>query len=207
VYALTTHPGHHAAHDCFGGYCYVNNAALTAKLLQESGLDKVAILDLDYHCGNGTASIFYEDATVFCSSIHCHPDFEYPFHSGFADEISSCQGLDTTLHVPLPVGTAWSLYKTALTTTLETLVSFDAQALIVSLGLDTLKGDPCAIRRAGFQLNGHDYHEMGQTIATLYYENQKGPIIVVQEGGYYMEKVPQATSDFLLGLCASTTTE
>ena len=81
VYALPTHPGHHAANDSFGGYCYLNHAAAVAQRLKEGlSLEKVAILDVDYHAGNGTASIFYEDPKFLVVSIHCHPDWEYPFH-------------------------------------------------------------------------------------------------------------------------------
>lgn len=93
TYALGTHPGHHSAGDSFGGYCYVNHSALAAKLFQErNGYSKVAILDVDYHCGNGTASIYYQDPSVLVVSVHCHPDHEYPFHSGFSDETGDAEG-------------------------------------------------------------------------------------------------------------------
>jgi len=166
VYALCTHPGHHAARDSFGGYCYVNNAALAARLLQErlsqsslainTKIPRVAILDLDYHCGNGTASIFYNDPTVLVVSIHCHPDFEYPFHSGFGDETGGSDARGYTLHVPLLPGATWEHhYQTALRDiTGKAIATFEPDAIVISLGLDTHIDDPCATRRAGFRLTG-----------------------------------------------------
>lgn len=196
IYALGTHPGHHTAKDSFGGYCYLNHAAMAARLLQQRKLyPKVAILDVDYHCGNGTASIFYEDPSVLMISIHCHPDFEYPFHSGFHDEIGFGEGKDTTLHLPLMPGTTWQTYRDDLQTALDRIQSFGAEALVVSLGLDTYRGDPCAIRRAGFLLQDKDYISMGKMISTTGL-----PILVVQEGGYKMDSVPQAAADVLFGL-------
>ena len=169
VYALCTHPGHHASHDSFGGYCYVNNAALAARLLQErvsisqlpstaNKPPRVAILDVDYHCGNGTASIFYNDPTVLVVSIHCHPDFDYPFHTGFGDETGGDDAKGCTLHVPLLPGTTWhGEYQTALLDRAgKAISSFNPDAFVLSLGLDTYIDDPCAIRRAGFKLKGRD---------------------------------------------------
>lgn len=199
AYALGTHPGHHSAEDSFGGYCYVNHSALTAKLLQErNGYSKVAILDVDYHCGNGTASIYYQDPSVLVVSIHCHPDWEYPFHSGFSEEIGDAEGLGATLHLPLMPGTTWETYSKTLQNALTKIEEFGAQALVVSLGLDTYLGDPCAVRRAGFNLEGDDYTYMGKAIGSA-----NLPTVVVQEGGYKMDSVPQAATDFLVGICAA----
>jgi acetoin utilization deacetylase AcuC-like enzyme len=236
VYTLCTHPGHHAAHDSFGGYCYFNNAALAARLLQHrlasvddpsaSALPKVAILDVDYHCGNGTTSIFYDDPSVLVVSIHCHPDYDYPFHTGYDDEVGTGDGLGTTMNIPLLPGTAWQgNYETALQRAMEAICEFGPSALVVSLGLDTHKGDPCAIRRAGFELEGDDYDAMGQAIGravkTMEGEGRGAigetegsapssplthntiPVIVVQEGGYKMDKVPSVTANFLLGIVGS----
>ena len=265
VYALTTHPGHHAARDSFGGYCYVNHAALAARLLQEQLSEqrnkkessneedgeqqqqqhrqqpRVAVLDVDYHCGNGTASIFYDDASVVVISIHCHPDHEYPFHSGFEDERggdSTSSG--ATLHLPLLPGANWTEhYRPALQKALDYLFDDDngdnnnslgpIEGLVVSLGLDTLKGDPCAIRRAGFQLttspeSSEDSHYllMGKMIgeATTRRKNQSQqhigasttaagaciPCVVIQEGGYKMDEVPIAAADVLTGIVEARNT-
>jgi acetoin utilization deacetylase AcuC-like enzyme len=229
VYALCTHPGHHAARDSFGGYCYVNNAALTARLLQErlvssppssqqQTLPKVVILDVDYHCGNGTASIFYNDPNVFVISIHCHPDYEYPFHSGYEDETGGDQADGLTLHIPLLPGTAWdNEYKDILQNNIAknvTLLRFNPDAFILSLGLDTHMNDPCATRRAGFQLSGNDYKLMGESIGEIItniniVRNSNNsttktttsiPTIVLQEGGYEMTQVPSAATDVVLGM-------
>ena len=231
VYALCTHPGHHAARDSFGGYCYVNNAALTARLLQErlvvssslsspqQALPKVVILDVDYHCGNGTASIFYNDPNIFVISIHCHPDYEYPFHSGYEDETGGDQAGGLTLHIPLLPGTTWyDDYKNILQNKIaknDTLLKFNPDAFILSLGLDTHINDPCATRRAGFQLSGDDYKLMGESIGQIItnintVRNSSSsnitaattttsiPTIVLQEGGYEMTQVPSAATDVVL---------
>lgn len=201
AYALPTHPGHHASRDSFGGYCYVNHAAHAAKGLQ-SKLNgaKVAILDVDYHCGNGTASIFYQDASILVCSIHCDPDFDYPFHSGFADETGTEEAVGVTLHLPLVPETQWTTYRVALGVALKRIVEdFEAQALVVSLGLDTYEDDPCTIRRAGFKLKGDDYWEMGQTIRAKVGDT---PTVFVQEGGYRMDKVGKAAADVVLGFCS-----
>jgi acetoin utilization deacetylase AcuC-like enzyme len=211
VYALCTHPGHHAARDSFGGYCYVNHAVLAAKLLQDgltigTGKPKVAILDVDYHCGNGSAGMYYEDPSVLVVSIHCHPDHDYPFHSGFEDETGVDEGVGATLHIPLLPGTTWeNAYQGALHRAMEKILQFGAQGLVLSLGLDTYKGDPCAIRRAGFLLEGDDYQKMGELIGSrLCGGNDKRiPVVVIQEGGYRMDKVPNAATDILLGIVES----
>jgi acetoin utilization deacetylase AcuC-like enzyme len=231
VYALCTHPGHHAARDSFGGYCYVNNAALTARLLQEGlvvssslsspqqALPKVVILDVDYHCGNGTASIFYNDPNIFVISIHCHPDYEYPFHSGYEDETGGDQAGGLTLHIPLLPGTTWDdEYRNILQNKIaknDTLLKFNPDAFILSLGLDTHINDPCAIRRAGFQLSGDNFKLMGESIgqiitninivrnsnnSTTTTATTNIPTIVLQEGGYEMTKVPSAATDVVLGM-------
>ena len=149
---------------------------------------------LPQHCGNGTASIFYEDPSVLVVSIHCHPDHDYPFHSGFEDETGAGKGKGATLHLPLLPGTTWKEYNPALETAMKKVQSFGAEALVVSMGLDTHDGDPCAIRRAGFAMSGKDYVEMGQWIGSY---APKIPILVIQEGGYRMDKVPGAASDVL----------
>jgi len=156
------------------------------------------LFHVDYHCGNGTASIFYKDPSVLVVSIHCDPDWDYPFHSGFADETGAEEGVGATLHLPLPPGTTWNDgYKQALAMAVDHIVEdFGAEALVVSLGLDTHEGDPCTIRRAGFKLSGDDYWSMGQLIGT-----NLGPVptVFVQEGGYRMDKVGKAAADVVVG--------
>jgi len=151
-------------------------------------------LFVDYHCGNGTISIFYNDPTVLVVSLHCDPNFEYPFHSGFAEQ--SCA---TTLNLPLAPKTTWKDgYRQLLKIALDKISNtFKAQALVISMGLDTHEGDPCAIRRAGFGLKGGDYLEMGLTIADGLSEQL--PVVFIQEGGYRMDAIGEAASDILLG--------
>jgi acetoin utilization deacetylase AcuC-like enzyme len=187
-YLLPHHPGHHAAYDCFGGYCYLNHVAALSQHLSSFGT--IAILDVDYHCGNGTAAIFHDHADVLVVSIHCDPDFDYPFHAGFAEDND-----DTTLHIPLPPGTGWeSGYRAALLQAIERIVAFQpTAALLISLGLDTYQDDPCAIRRAGFMLLGDDYVQMGRLLAEQLPPNL--PTIFVQEGGYRMDAIGKAAAD------------
>jgi acetoin utilization deacetylase AcuC-like enzyme len=202
-YILPHHPGHHAATDCFGGYCYCNHAAAIAKQLVSSSSSssdavaaRVAVLDVDYHCGNGTAAIFDADPNVLVVSVHCDPDYDYPFHVGFADDTGTAAG--TTLHLPLPPGTGWDTgYRAALETGLQAIARFvPLTAVVVSLGLDTYDQDPCAIRRAGFRLQGDDYKQMGQLLA----ENIAAdiPVVFVQEGGYRMDKIGEAAANVVL---------
>jgi acetoin utilization deacetylase AcuC-like enzyme len=198
IYALPTHPGHHAAYDSFGGYCYLNQSALAASwFLQQNEHSKVTVLDIDYHCGNGTASIFYHNPQVLVVSIHCDPHHDYPFHSGHAHETGTGEGVGTTLHVPLPPGTTYrQTYRPALMQALQRSADFGATAVVISMGLDTYDQDPCAVRRAGFCLVENDYWDIGQVLA-MHLSNV--PVVVVQEGGYRMDKVGQAASNVLLG--------
>ena len=200
VYAMPTHPGHHAAYDSFGGYCYLNQVAYAARLLQDRVGPKVAVLDVDYHAGNGTAAIFYDDPNVLVVSIHCDPDYDYPFHSGFSDQTGSGEGIGATLHLPLPPKTSWDSYEKALQLALDRIREFGALATVVSLGLDTHDGDPCTIRRAGFCLSGEDYTHMGRSIASGLSD---GPVIFVQEGGYRMDEIGNAASNVVLGYALS----
>lgn len=133
-------------------------------------------------------------------SIHCHPDHDYPFHSGFEDETGDGDAVGATLHLPLMPKTTWNEYSIALEKAMKKVQSFGAEALVVSLGLDTHEGDPCAIRRAGFSMSGQDYVEMGQWIGSYACDI---PILVIQEGGYRMDKVPSAAAD-VLEACAKS---
>lgn len=197
VYAMITHPGHHGARDSFGGYCYINQAAHSALALQKK-YGKSAVLDIDYHCGNGTAAIFYDNPDILVVSIHCHPDHDYPFHSGFEDENETAEA---TYHLPLLPGTTWdNAYKEALEKAMARIEQFGAKALVVSMGLDTLDSDPVTLQRAGFHLKGSDYVEMGKLIGSKL--DQNVPCMFVQEGGYEMEKLGMAAAD-VVASCAS----
>jgi acetoin utilization deacetylase AcuC-like enzyme len=153
---------------------------------------------VDYHCGNGTASIFDDDPNVLVVSLHCHPDYDYPFHSGYGDETGTGPAKGTTLHLPMMPGMEWPNYKVILERGLAKIRNFGPSVCLISLGLDTHENDPCAVRRAGFKLKTDDYLPMGRTIA----RNLPGiPLVVVQEGGYRMDKVGEAAANAVLGCC------
>ena len=179
AFSLSRPPGHHAGADFFGGYCFLNNAALAAQYLRDRGVNKVAVLDVDYHHGNGTQAIFYDRPDVFFASIHGDPRTEYPFYLGHADERGTGEGLGTNLNLPLPRGTDYAAWSAALETALAAIDTFGADALVVSLGLDTFGGDPIS----GFQLTTDDYVRMGERLQRV-----GSPTVLVFEGGY-------ATSD------------
>ncbi len=180
AFALSRPPGHHAGADFFGGYCFLNNAALAAQYLRDSDLERVAVLDVDYHHGNGTQAIFYERADVFFASIHGDPRTEYPFFLGHANEHGQGAGLGFNLNLPLPRGSDYARWSEALELALEAIAEYGAQALVVSLGVDTFAGDPIS----GFALQSQDYLRMGERIA-----HAGLPTVLVFEGGYAVDAV------------------
>ena len=180
AFALSRPPGHHAGADFFGGYCFLNNAALAAQHLRSSGLARVAVLDVDYHHGNGTQAIFYECPDVFFASLHGDPRTEYPFFLGHADETGTGAGLGANLNLPLPRGTDFARWSQALEVALAAINRFGAQALVVSLGVDTFAGDPIS----GFALHSDDYLRMGERLAAMGL-----PTVLVFEGGYAVDAV------------------
>jgi acetoin utilization deacetylase AcuC-like enzyme len=184
AFALSRPPGHHAGADFFGGYCFLNNAALAAQHLLNKGAGggckKVAVLDIDYHHGNGTQAIFYDRADVFFASIHGDPRTEYPFYLGHADETGMGAGLGCNLNLPLPRGSGYAAWAQSLEVALTAIGRFGADALVVSLGMDTFAGDPIS----GFQLQSDDYLRVGQRL------RQAGlPTVLVFEGGYAVQEV------------------
>jgi acetoin utilization deacetylase AcuC-like enzyme len=174
TFALTRPPGHHAGADYFGGYCFLNNAALAAQHLLDDGLQRVAILDLDYHHGNGTQDIFYRRKDVLFASIHADPRTDYPFYAGHADETGDGAGLGYNLNVPLPRGTGAAQWFAALETACIKMAGFAPQALVVSLGVDGFDGDP----RSHFGLSSGDFLRIGERIGFLGL-----PTVFVFEGG------------------------
>jgi acetoin utilization deacetylase AcuC-like enzyme len=175
VFSLCRPPGHHAGKDMFGGYCYLNNAAIAAQTILNEGAKRVAILDVDMHHGNGTQSIFYDRDDVLTVSIHADPRNEYPYFSGYAHEVGEGKGEGFNRNIPLPRGTEWRAWSNALDSALETIRNAKADALIVSLGLDTYEGDPLS----QFQLNHQDFKKIGDRIGNLGMKT-----LFVMEGGY-----------------------
>ncbi len=173
AFALCRPPGHHAGKDYAGGYCFINNASVAANWLSSKG--RVAILDIDYHAGNGTQDIFYERNDVLTISLHGDPDFEYPHFIGYADETGAGAGLGFHRNFPLPKGTGDEGYLSALDEALILIKNFAPNYLVLSTGMDTFDGDPLGtfkVTRAGFA-------EIGQRIAALGL-----PTAVIMEGGY-----------------------
>ncbi|WP_312551667.1 histone deacetylase family protein [Massilia sp.] len=160
-FALTRPPGHHAGTDFFGGACFLNNAALAAQHLLDDGLRRVAILDLDYHHGNGTQGIFYGRSDVLFVSIHADPRSDYPYYLGHAEETGSGEGLGYTMNLPLPRAAGAQQWMAALETACIKLGMFAPEALVVSLGVDT------AASEGGFGLQGADFLRIGERIAWL----------------------------------------
>lgn len=189
AYALCRPPGHHAGRDFIGGYCYLNNAAIAAETLLALG--RVAILDVDYHHGNGTQAIFWDRADVFFASIHAHPSADYPYYSGFADEIGGVNAAGTTTNAPLRLGVLAADYFAALDGLIAQIMTYAPAALVVSLGFDTYKDDPIG----SFTLDTPDYAAMGARVAAM-----QLPTVIIQEGGYRAEALGQLAAAFLHGL-------
>ncbi|MDJ0758968.1 MAG: histone deacetylase family protein [Woeseiaceae bacterium] len=190
VFSLCRPPGHHAAADYFGGYCYLNNAAIAAQYLRDNGAGKVAVLDVDYHHGNGTQSIFYDRDDVLFVSIHGDPKQEFPYFLGHADETGEGPGEGFNMNLPLPWNTSAADWFTALDESLERLSRFGPDAVVVSLGVDTYINDPIS----QFQLQAGDYLYVGQKIAKLGL-----PAHYVFEGGYAVEDIGENVVNVLRG--------
>lgn len=199
VYAVNASPGHHASSRGYSGYCFINNGAVAARRFQQLGRKKVAILDLDYHAGNGTQEIFYADPSVLTVSIHADPAVEYPSFSGFADEMGAHDGVGFNLNLPLAPKITWETYSRTLATALTRIQEFGAEALVLAFGGDTYNDDPDASGIAGFSLELEDYSKMGRQIRTAF----RGPIVVTQEGGYCMEKIGEIATSFVRALALS----
>lgn len=189
AFALTRPPGHHASADLFGGYCYLNNVAIAARYLADRGV-RPAILDVDYHHGNGTQSIFYRSHDVFFCSLHADPSFAYPHFLGFADERGEGAGEGFNLNIPLGPGTDWTGYAQALAYASDGIAAFGADVVLVSLGLDTFAFDPIC----KFDLRTGDYLKMGAAFARL-----NRPVLFVFEGGYNIDALGEITVNVLEG--------
>ena len=180
AFALCRPPGHHAAADFYGGYCFLNNAAIAAQSFIDAGAARVAILDVDYHHGNGTQAIFYDRADVFFASIHGHPKQEYPFFLGYADETGAGAGEGSNANYPLVWGSAFDAWSAALDDACRRIGAYGPEAVVVSLGVDTFEKDPIS----QFKLKSDDYLRIGETIAGL-----RKPTLFVMEGGYAVAEI------------------
>jgi acetoin utilization deacetylase AcuC-like enzyme len=204
AYALCRPPGHHAARDLCGGYCYLNNAALAADYLAQvagkagSGAwglpaPAVALLDIDYHHGNGSQQIFYARSDVLVVSLHADPQREYPYFLGNADERGSEAGTGYNLNLPLPPAINDNAYLAVLDQALEEIAAFGSKYLVISAGFDTFRNDPIG----DFALSEAAYPAIGARIAALHL-----PTLFVQEGGYAIEKLGSNLVGLLQGFLA-----
>jgi acetoin utilization deacetylase AcuC-like enzyme/GNAT superfamily N-acetyltransferase len=189
AYALIRPPGHHAERRSFGGFCYFNNNAIAAQYLCPHG--KVAIIDVDYHHGNGGQDIFYRRKDVLTVSIHGHPRFAYPYFCGFEEERGEGEGEGFNLNIPLSESVDGDRYRKALTVGLRRIEEFKPQFLIVGLGLDPAKGDPTGT----WSLTTKDFLQNGRMIGALGL-----PMVVIQEGGYRTQTLGRNALAFFRGI-------
>jgi acetoin utilization deacetylase AcuC-like enzyme len=176
AYGLCRPPGHHAARSMAGGYCFLNNAAIAAEAIVRATGDRAAILDVDFHHGNGTQQIFWRRGDVLYVSLHADPDRQYPFFLGRADETGEGEGSGANLNLPLPAGTDDDAFLAALDRGLAAIADTPGEIVVVSLGFDTYGQDPIG----DFALTTAVYHECGKRTAAL---GRK--LVILQEGGYY----------------------
>jgi len=180
VFSLCRPPGHHASRDVYGGYCFLNNAAIAVQAFLDRDAARVAILDVDYHHGNGTQSIFYERDDVLYASLHGHPEQEFPFFLGYDDETGAGPGEGFNHNYPLRWGSAFDRYGAALDDACTKIAAYGPDALVVSLGVDTFEKDPIS----QFKLKTEDYPKIGARIAKI-----GRPTLFVMEGGYAVEEI------------------
>lgn len=191
--ALCRPPGHHVNRNCWGGGCYLNNAAIAAQWLLDRGSERVAILDLDFHHGNGTQSLFYNRADVSYVSIHGDPDRCYPYFTGYPDERGTGAGLGHNLNITLPPGIDGTGYLSRLSDALEAILRSRPDLLVVSLGFDTFSGDPSG----DTCLRTEDYRSIGLAVAGL-----SLPVVTVLEGGYCVPELGNNLSSWIGGIRA-----
>jgi acetoin utilization deacetylase AcuC-like enzyme len=190
VYSLCRPPGHHAERRVYGGFCYFNNAAIAAHRLSDKG--KVALIDIDYHHGNGSQDIFYSRDDVLVVSLHGHPNHSYPYFSGFADERGEGAGKGFNRNLPLPEGMTDAQYLVALDSALKQVRNFRPMHVVVSLGFDIMRGDPTG----SFLITVRGMEQIGERLTRL-----DLPTLVVQEGGYSIRNLVRGSQAFFTGLC------
>ncbi|ACK68940.1 histone deacetylase superfamily [Gloeothece citriformis PCC 7424] len=190
VFALCRPPGHHAAKSLYGGYCFLNNAAIATQALLDAGAQRVGILDVDYHHGNGTQDIFYHRNDVLFVSLHADPRLDYPFYLGYEDETGIGQGEGFNFNYPLPWGIRWPEYCQRLKQGIDLMINYSPDVLVVSLGVDTYEHDPIA----KFALTTEDYLSLGKMLASI-----NKPTLWVMEGGYAVPEIGNHITNVLIG--------
>ncbi|MGF1620758.1 MAG: GNAT family N-acetyltransferase [Rhodomicrobiaceae bacterium] len=189
AYALVRPPGHHAEHRSFGGFCYFCNAAIAAHYLARHG--RVAMLDIDYHHGNGQQDIFYERSDVLAVSVHGDPSFAYPYFTGFRDERGRGRGAGYNVNIPLTETLTPDEHRAGVAQGLRRIARHDPKFLVVAVGFDTAKGDPTGT----WSNQAADFHRLGEMIGAAGY-----PTVVIQEGGYRVRTLGTNARNFFAGL-------
>ncbi len=190
AFALCRPPGHHCHHDMYGGYCFLNNAAIAAQAFLDGGATRVGILDVDFHHGNGTQDIFYARNDVLFCSLHGAPQDAFPHFLGYRDEKGAGPGEGFNVNYPMPPGTGYDVWGKALEDACGRIRRFKPDVLLVSLGVDTFKDDPISF----FKLTSENFLTYGARIAEL-----KLPTLFVMEGGYAIEAIGVNTVNVLEG--------
>jgi acetoin utilization deacetylase AcuC-like enzyme len=190
VYALCRPSGHHARADRAAGLCFVNNTAVAAEHLRQRW-DRVAILDVDVHHGDGTQQVFYGRSDILTVSIHADPLRAYPYFTGYAEETGHGVGDGFNLNLPLPVGSTGEAMAAAVECALERIRAFAPDALVLALGFDAHKDDPVGLMK----LEAADFAAIGRQLRALGL-----PILVVQEGGYAIDAISQCLGVFIAAI-------
>jgi acetoin utilization deacetylase AcuC-like enzyme len=190
TYGLCRPPGHHAARSVFGGFCYFNNAAIAAEYVVACTGGRVAVVDIDYHHGNGTQQIFYRRPDVLYVSLHADPSRAFPYFTGYTEETGAGPGLGFTVNYPLAAAIGDSAYLSVLEGAMEDITRFAPEVTVVSLGLDSYRKDPLG----DFALTNAVYAECGRLI-----REASDRVVVLQEGGYYLPELGDNVRQFLLG--------
>jgi acetoin utilization deacetylase AcuC-like enzyme len=190
-FSLCRPPGHHAGIDLYGGYCFINNAAVAAQRLIDHGARRVAILDVDFHHGNGTQDITYRRGDIFFASLHGDPMDAFPYFLGFSDETGEGAGEGCNANYPMPPGTPFDVWSKSLADALARIKAYGAEAIVVSLGVDTFEKDPISF----FKLKSDDFIRMGEMIAA-----SGLPILTLMEGGYGVAEIGLNVANVLRGI-------
>lgn len=191
AYALCRPPGHHVATSIYGGYSYLNNSSIAARFMQRGTGSKVALLDVDYHHGNGTQEIFWNDPNVLAVSLHGDPDFEYPYFTGRIEETGGDRAPGSNLNIPLPKGTTGERFLVEVERGLDAATGFGAEMIVVPFGADTASEDPLGT----FELHAEQYRSIGGMLRAT-----GAQVLVVQEGGYDVTATATAVTELLAGL-------
>ena len=193
-YAICRPPGHHAGRDYYGGYCYLNNAAIATRYLLQipnaPSQNRIAILDIDYHHGNGTQDIFYDDDRVLYCSLHADPDQDYPYFWGSVGELGEGPGYGYNRNYPLPKGTTDRQYYNTLIMALDAITKFSPTYLVVSAGYDIGEDDP----EGGFKISADGFYTIGKSI-----HSTGIPALIIQEGGYHLKNLSVWCRAFVAG--------